>query len=394
MELTEQQEALLDGAEGPAVARCIRTLVEYGEVFGARRLVPIKSAHLAGSFSIGVFGTYLDMLGQLVREGARVRVPTTVNPRPGIDFSLQNRFIFRGQARLERLFDALGVTPSYSCVSYLGAGRPARGDVIAWAESSAVIYANSVLGARTNRNSIMIDISSAVTGLTPEFGFLLDGQRRGQLRIEIEIERMDPPALGVVIGRLAVDRVPVIDTHPFSTTDLKNMGAAMAASGAVALYHVVGLTPEAPSLDAVLDDGPIEAHRITDADLDAVRSERAAALAAPTVIFGCPQMTLDEALAIGARYRDARLKRRVIFHLMPGAREAFLDNEIGRSAVRAGVEVEIHCPLAALSLRMGFGNTDVLTSSGKLGCYLEGARYGTLDDAVAASGGAPAGAAP
>jgi len=144
----------------------------------------------------------------------------------------------------------------------------------------------------------------------------------------------------------------------------------------------------------MLDGDPIETHRITDADLRAVRSERAAAVAAPTVVFGCPQMTLDEALSVGTRFRDARLKRRVVFHLIPAVREAFMDDEIGRAVVRAGVEVVTHCPLAALSLRFGFGNTDVLTPSGKLGCYLEGALYATLDEAIVASGGAPEGAPP
>lgn len=165
MELTDKQNATLNGAEGAGVAQCLKTLVDYGNAFGAARLVPVTSAHLAGSFSISVFHTYVEMLERLVRDGTRVRVPTTVNPRPGIDVSLQNRLLFRGQRRLETLFDALGVTPNYSCVSYLGDGAPGLGDIVAWAESSAVIYANSVLGARTNRNSIMIDVSSAVSTL-------------------------------------------------------------------------------------------------------------------------------------------------------------------------------------------------------------------------------------
>ena len=389
MDLTEDQISVLDGAEGQAVARCLKTLVEYGNAFGARRLVPIQSAHLAGSFRIYVFNTYLEMLARIVRDGARVRVPTTVNPRPGIHFSLQNRLIFRGQQKLEMLFNALGVTPNYSCVSYLGSGAPKFGDVVAWAESSAVAYANSVLGARTNRNSIMIDVSSAITGLTPEFGFLLDANRRGQIRVHLDIERMDAPALGIVVGRLALDRVPVIDGYPFTNTQLKNMGAAMAASGAVALYHVIGLTPEAPDVNSVFDDEPSEVHTITQKDLDAVASDRNTASAAGTVVFGCPQMTLEEALSIGSRYRGSRLKRRVIFHLMPSAREPFLDHETGRNAVAAGVEVVTHCPLAALSMRFGLGNTDVLTPSGKLGCYLEGARYAALEDVIAVSGGTP-----
>lgn len=382
MELTENQRATLCGEAGEPVAKCLETLVRYGEIFNAKRLVPIKSAHLAGTFRIVFHSAYHKIIDRLVDAGAKVKVPTTLDPRPGYDFRLQNRIAFWGQQRLEHNLEALGVTPNYSCVCYDQANVPQYGDILGWAESSAIIYANSVIGARTNRNAIMIDICQAVTGLAPEFGYLLDANRRGQVHIKLDIERMDAPALGLLIGRIAVDRVPVLDYYPFNKAELKNMGAAMAASGAVALFHVVGLTPEAPSLAAALPDGPEETHTITQKDLDAVRAATSAQETAAIVAIGCPQMTLQEALEVGRHFVGKRLATRTIFHLVPEAFEPFVAHEIGRGCIEAGVEVVQHCPLAGLSAQFAPGKTRVLTPSGKLSYYLDGSQYGSFEDVL------------
>ncbi|RMF16947.1 MAG: DUF521 domain-containing protein, partial [Candidatus Dadabacteria bacterium] len=148
MELTADQQAMLNGAEGPELADALRTLVRYGESFGAKRLVPIRSAHLTGSFAIVSYSGYYELLDRLVDAGVRVRVPTTINPRPGYTFAPQNRIAFRRQKHHEKQLARLGVTPNYSCVCYTEANVPERDDLLGWAESSAVIYANSVLGAR------------------------------------------------------------------------------------------------------------------------------------------------------------------------------------------------------------------------------------------------------
>jgi predicted aconitase len=386
MELTQEQRAILNGEEGIVIAKCLETLVRHGEIFDARRLVPIKSAHLAGTFKIAFHTAYYELVHRLVDAGLKVKVPTTLDPRPGYDFRPQNRVVFRGQKRLEEHLEALGVTPNYSCVCYDQANVPQFGDILGWAESSAIIYANSVIGARSNRNAIMIDICQAVTGLAPEFGYLLDENRRGQIHIKLDIETMDAPALGLLIGRIAVDRVPVLDHYPFTKVELKNMGAAMAASGAVALFHVVGLTPEAPSLAAVFLDEPEEVHTITQKDIDDVRATTAVQQDSAMVAIGCPQMTLDEALDVGRHFVGKTLATPTVFHLVPGAHDAFMEHEIGRASVRAGVEVATHCPLAGLSVRLGLGKTQILTPSGKLYYYLEGSQYGSLEDALKACG--------
>ena len=292
MKLSAEQESVLRGEAGPGLARCLLTLVQYGSAFGAPRLVPIKSGHLAGTFGAFVYKSYYQVLERLAAEGLKVKVPTTMNPQPGQEVSLANRLVFSRQPFLRRTLEGMGVTPNYSCVCYEGANVPDRGDVLAWAESSAVQFANSVLGARTNRNSILIDLASALTGWTPEFGYLLDENRRGRLLIKLNLTSMDAPALGYLLGQRVVNRVPVLEHYPFTRAELKNMGGAMAASGAVALFHVEGLTPEAPDLKTAFDGEPAETMEITQADLDSLRSRD---LSADLVALGCPQMTLTEA---------------------------------------------------------------------------------------------------
>jgi len=389
MDLTDEQAAIRAGEAGPALAKCMETMVRYGEAFGARRLVPITSAHLTGSFKIFFYTAYYELVRQLVEAGVKVKVPTTLNPRPGYDYRPQNRIVFRSQKWHEAQLEALGVTPNYSCVCYAYDNIPEFGDVLGWAESSAIIYANSVIGARSNRNAIMIDICHAVTGLAPEFGFLLDENRRASIHIKLDIEEMDAAALGFLIGKICVDKTPVLDHYPFNLHELKNMGAAMASTGGTTMFHVVGLTPEAPSLEAALGgDEPERVVTITQADLDALKASKAMQRESAVIAFGCPQMTLDEAIEVGRHFQGKTLKKPVLFHLVPAAYEAFLDSDVGRGCTEAGIEVLSHCPLAGLSLRIGVGKQQVLTPSGKLHYYLEGAKYADLDDILALTGAA------
>ncbi|MFC1890163.1 aconitase X catalytic domain-containing protein, partial [Thermodesulfobacteriota bacterium] len=301
MKLEPEQESILRGESGRALALAMKTLVDYGDAFGAARMVPVRSGHLAGTFGALSFKAYYEVLDRLVAEGVKVRVPTTMNPRPGHKLGLVSRVVFYKQAKLERNLEAIGVTPNYSCVCYEDDNRPGPGDFLGWAESSAVQFANSVLGARTNRNSILIDVCSAVTGVTPEFGYLLDENRRGRVLVKVAAKDIDVNALGFIIGREAVNRVPVIEHLDLDEIELKNMGGAMAASGAVALFHVEGLTPEAPDLKAAFDGHePEETITITQKDLDDLRTDRPDH--ADMVVFGCPQMSFDEAVTLAGRF--------------------------------------------------------------------------------------------
>ncbi len=382
MKLDPEHESILHGESGAVMALAMKTLVDYGDAFGAKRLVPIKSAHLAGSFGMLPFPAYFDIISRLANEGAKVRVPTTINPRPGRELNLQNRITFSRQKQLERDSAALGVTPNYSCACYFSANVPAKGDIVGWSESSAVQYANSVLGARTNRNSILTDICSAVTGVTPEFGYLLDENRRGRVLVKLKINRMEPSALGFLIGRAVIDRVPVIEHYPFSRTELKNLGGAMAASGATAMFHVEGVTPEAPTLDAVFDGQPEETMTVTQADIDSLRDGARDDI--NMVVFGCPHLTCEEAIALAQHFTGKRSQVPVWFFMIPDERKKYDRTKEAAAAREAGVSVYEYCPLTALTVRKK--SIKIMTNSGKLYYYLEGTRYGHTEDCLRACG--------
>jgi predicted aconitase len=328
------------------------------------------------------YKAYYEVLDRFVSSGARLKVPATVNPRPGRDFSLINRAVFSRQKRLENAYTSIGVTPNWSCVCYLSANVPSRGDRLGWAESSAVVFANSVLGARTNRNSILVDVCGGVAGCVPEFGYLLDENRRGTVLVKLDVQRMDPAALGFVIGRSVVDGVPVLTNHPFDIVELKNMGAAMAASGGVALFHVEGVTPEAPDIKTAFGGAQYREITIRQSDLDAIRTKKSGD--ADLVAFGCPQMTCDEAAELLGMFSGKRPGKRVLFCMEPAERKRFDASGHGEAAAALGIEVLECCPLAALSLRPGIGT--VLTNSGKLYYYLAGTEYGTTGDCLRACG--------
>ena len=233
----------------------------------------------------------------------------------------------------------------------------------------------------------MVDICQAVTGLTPEFGYLYDENRKGEVLVKLDIENMDAPALGFLVGKIAVDRNPVLTHYPFTEAELKNMGAAMASSGGVTMFGVEGLTPEAPDLDTAFGGrGPAETVTITQRDIDGVRAERPVQKDASQIAFGCPQMTLDEVTEISQHFVGKKIARPVSFHLMPDAADEFSKTDLYQEVLNAGVQIQRHCPLAGLSLRIGLGKKDVLTPSGKLYYYLEGTRYGNLDDVLREAG--------
>ena len=264
--LTAHDESMLAGAEGPAVQMAMRILTTMAGVYGASRLLDITSAHIDGCLYHGRSG--LEFAQRLVAGGAQVRVPTTLNVG-AVD--LVHPEVFRGspavgqQARqLMAAYCTMGCIPIWTCAPYQAYQRPAFGAQIAWAESNAIVFANSVLGARTNRYGDFIDICAALTGRAPAVGLHLSPNRAGEILfrlVEIPrrllVEDVLYPVLGYLIGARSGTRIPVVDgLLPQTTEDqLKALGAAAASSGAVALFHAIGVTPEAPTFAAAFHDG-------------------------------------------------------------------------------------------------------------------------------------------
>lgn len=267
--LTTNDTAMLNGEHGPAAAFAMRVLISFAEAVGASQLLDISRAHIDGCLYHGQVS--LDFVERLVGGGGRVRVPTTLNVG-AVDLLHPelSRMTPEEQAPARRLMKAheeLGCVASFTCAPYQTAYRPRRGEQIAWGESNAIVFANSVIGARTNRYGDFIDLCCAITGRAPAWGLHLDEPRRGRVLFELRDFPVSPSpsdtlfvAVGLLVGTLSGERVPVIDglPPPRSEDQLKALGAAAASSGSVALFHAVGITPEAPTLSDALGGRPPE----------------------------------------------------------------------------------------------------------------------------------------
>ncbi len=310
MELTTEERGMLGGDLGPGVSKAMEIVVALGRIYDAQRLVPVSSAQVAGVSYRNLGDSGLEFLREWADQGARVRIPTTLNPA-GIDLETWQELGFsesfaQRQMEVIETYQSLGVLPTCTCTPYLVGNVPRMGEHVAWAESSAVSYANSVLGARTNREGGPSALAAAITGRTAAYGLHLDQNRRATLRVEVRcpVESIaDYGALGYLVGKRARNRVPLFEGLPeCSDTDLKALGAAMAASGAVALYHVAGVTPEATGGD-VLSPGY---QTLVIGDLQpAYEALNAAVKEIDLVWFGCPHAGLDE-MARVVRLLDGR----------------------------------------------------------------------------------------
>lgn len=284
IELTDHDRALLEGEQGGAAALAMRILVRSAALMGAERLLDITGAHIDGCLYHGQAS--LDFAERMVREGGSVVVPTTLNVG---SMDLIHPELFRGDDALKsnarRLMDAhtaLGCEASFTCAPYQLKNRPVLGQQIAWAESNAIVFANSVLGARTNRYGDFIDLCAALTGRAPASGLHLSDNRHARLHVEMvgfdalsDARDLAFAALGFVVGERANGLIPAITGLPADTTEdeLKALGAAAASSGALAMFHAVGLTPEAATL-AIACGGaePQAVLRVKPQDLLAVRA--------------------------------------------------------------------------------------------------------------------------
>lgn len=325
MYLTDEERAWLAGDAGPATRRALEIVVALARIYGAERLIPVESVQISGVSYRNLGDAGVEFLRHWVEEGARVRVPTTLNPAAMdmVDWTAQgiDADFAAHQQEVLALFSAMGVgggAPVPTCTPYLIGSRPAMGAHVAWAESSAVVFANSVLGARTNREGGPGAIAAAIVGRTGAYGLHLDAQRRSTVLVKAN----DPPrtiadysALGALVGQQTRNAVPYFvglpldPEEPLLEEKLKALGAAMAATGSVALYHVAGITPEAradPQLAATgetLAVGPLAegyAALSDPADSDAADID--------LVWIGCPHASLHE-IAYVAAALDGRTLR-------------------------------------------------------------------------------------
>ena len=411
MILTPEQQALLDGAKGETMAKVVKTLVMYGDAFDAERMVPVTSeyGHTVISFGLKVLSPVYDLYQKLIDEGLLSQQKFTADPRPldkKVPSSLLDDVVFKhimytDQKRYEQQLEDLGLLDedSYTCTSYLPqvGNVPKQGDVLSWAESSAVIYANSVLGARCNRNSGIIELMGSVAGFVPEFGLLTDDGRKADWIVEVRCsQKPEAQLLGSAIGMKVMEDVPYVkgldrwlgtELNEAATTYLKDFGAACASNGAVGLYHIENLTPEAKQQGEALLRENAKVYVIDDNELQRVKDNYPVVWknpdAEPELCFvGCPHMTLrqleDWTDNVTAALKANGLKKvtvKTVFTASTGVIKAFKKTKRAKQLKRAGVVLSYICPLMYMNNPL-CKKKAVITSSNKLRTYTS-ARYYT-----------------
>ncbi|GLS40997.1 hypothetical protein GCM10010869_65940 [Mesorhizobium tianshanense] len=401
LELMADDQSMLQGEQGPAVTAAMKILVAFSNAIGARKLLDIAGAHIDGCLYHGKAG--LDFVERLVEGGGRVKVPTTLNVG---SFDLIHPGMMKmppsQEAPARRLMKAhleLGCQATFTCAPYQTRFRPRFGQQIAWGESNAIVFANSVIGARTNRYGDFIDLCCAMTGRAPAWGLHLSENRRGQVLFELVDPDPEPRdalfvGVGLIIGQASGDRIPVISglPRPRDEDQLKALGAAAATTGAVALFHAGGITPEANTLEEAFHGmAPEEVIRITRADLDdALTRLSSVADGAPlaAVSLGTPHFSHDEWMRLLPLLRKVAPGRGIPIYVNTGrATLTRLQDE----GVLAGMEVFGLIPVAdtctyvtAILERL---DGVVMTNSGKWAHYAPGnigvsVAFGDMTDCI------------
>lgn len=411
MILSKEQQAILDGEKGETLSKVMKTLVMYGEAFGAEKLVPVTSKynHLVTSFGLKVMSPVYDLMQQLLNEGVKSSQKFSVDPRP-LDKNVPanflqkfvfNKFMYTKQDFYEKQLKELGLMSddAFTCTCYMDemGNKPQRGDVLSWAESSAVVYANSVLGARCNRNSGIIDIMGSIVGYVPYFGLLTDEGRKATWIVKVETtKKPEAQLLGSAIGMKVMEDVPYVigldkwignELNDSACAYLKDFGAATASNGAVGLYHIDKLTPEAVDFgkDLIIDNA--QEYIIDDAELERVQNNYPVIWkktdATPKLCFvGCPHLSLEQLKSwteiLENKLNDKGLKRITIptvFTAAPKVLEAFNKTEYAERLKKTGVITSYICPLMYMNNPL-CKKMPVITSSNKLRTYTT-ARYYT-----------------
>ncbi len=417
MKLTPEQQAVLDGSKGEVMAKVMKTLVMYGDAFGAEKMVPVTSTygHTVISFGINAMKPVYDLYDQLIEAGAFSEQKFTADPLP-LDKNVPSnplqdlvfhQFMYKQQARYEAQLRKLGILSDkdYTCTCYLDevGNKPKQGEVLSWAESSAVVYANSVLGARCNRNSGMIELMGSIAGCVPYFGFLTDDGRKADWIVEVRTtKKPEPQLLGSAIGMKVMEDVPYVvgldkwlgtELDDAACTYLKDFGAATASNGAVGLYHIANLTPEAKELGEALIAPGARLYVIDDQELQRIQDGYPVVWknrdAQPKLCFmGCPHMSLeqlktwtDRVEASLAEAGRSKVCIPTVFTAAPAVLKEFEKTPYAARLKKTGVITSYICPLMYMNNPL-CGKMPVITSSNKLRTYTT-ARYYTDDEILA-----------
>ena len=411
MYLTDEQQAILNGSQGETMAKVWKTLVMYGDAFGADKMVPVTSEynHLVTSFGLKMMKPVFQLMQQLIDAGVTSGQKFSVDPRP-VDKNVPanflqnfifNKIMYATQDYYEGQLNQLGLMDqdAFTCACYLDqvGNKPKKGDVLSWAESSAVVYANSVLGARCNRNSGIMDIMGSIAGFVPNFGLLTDEGRKATWVVKVETSKKpEAQLLGSAIGMKVMEDVPfIIGMDKWLGTQLtdetcaylKDFGAATASNGAVGLYHIEHLTPEAKEQGAALVAEGAQVYVIDDAELERIKANYPVmwknADAKPKLCFvGCPHMSLQQLKDWTVNVEEglkaagnSKVLIPTVFTTAPAVKKEFEQTEYAERLKATGVILSYICPLMYMNNPL-CKSMPVMTSSNKLRTYTT-ARYYT-----------------
>lgn len=405
MELTDEQKAILNGSKGEETAKIMETIIMFGDIFGAKRLIPVthKEGHLVTSFGIGLIKPLFRTMDKLIAAGIKTEAPFTVDPRP-IDYEnvkcnfleklIFDKILYGKQALYEDQLSKIGLKNSnaFTCTSYLPevGNTPKKGDVLSWAESSAVVFANSVLGARCNRNSGMLELFGAIVGFVPDFGLVTDEGRKATWKVYVNTtSKPEAQILGSAIGLKVMEDVPyVFGLDKFIGTELnedaisylKDFGAATASNGAVGLYHIDNLTPEAKEQGVSLIAEGAKTYIIDDAELERVYKSYPNMWkkkdAAPSMCFiGCPHLTYkqlcdwtDKIVAGLKENGRTKVALKTILTASPDVVDKFKSTERYTALKATGAKLTSICPLMYTNNPLTKGKA-IMTNSNKLRTY-------------------------
>lgn len=414
MILTEKQQAILNGSEGEAMAKVMKTLVMYGDAFNAEKMVPVTSKynHLVTSFGLGIIAPVYELMDKLIDAGLVSKQKFSADPRPydpnvPADFLKKlifKKFMYNKQDFYEDQLQKLGLLnkDAFTCACYMNevGNTPKKGEVLSWSESSAVVYANSVLGARCNRNSGIMDLMGSIAGCVPYFGLLTDEGRKADWIIKVQTKKKpEAQLLGSTIGMKVMEDVPYVyglnewlgeELDDAAKTYLKDFGAATASNGAVGLYHIDKLTPEAKEQGEALVKEDAKVYVIDDAELERVKNNYPVIWknkdAKPKLCFlGCPHMSLEQLKTWTVNVErslkeagNAKVLIPTVFTAAPAVLKEFEKTEYAARLKKTGVITSYICPLMYMNNPL-CGKMPVITSSNKLRTYTT-ARYYTDEE--------------
>jgi len=381
MYLTEDEKRMLNGEEGEVVKQAMEILVALGNLYGADKLIPVKSAHCAGLSlkSHGIAG--MEWAEDMARKGGKVRIPTTMNV-VGIDRSrdlkLPSDWV-KHQQRIEDAYEAMGCYGTSSCVPYNYGFAPKFGEHIAWAESSAVVFTNSVIGARDNREGGPSAWAAGITGRTPNYGMHLDENRIGNVLFNIQVELKDIAdygALGNFVGKMIGEKIPVFQNLGNPTTDdLIYFGAALASAGGVALFHAIGITPEAPTLEDAFKGREYEIVVIGEEELAQGYKNLTSSKSKEVdyVALGCPHFSLNQIKQVADMLEGKKVKEGVTLWVHTNIPTKALAKQFGYLDTiekAGGVVTQDLCTVLSVPESLGFKT--LATNSAKMGFYSPG----------------------